>query len=251
LEHAFDAAELWTVLMPLIPYPSVPNYPGVPAIPRTAAGAPSINISIAPATEWVNQAPGELPWGIFTLANAPIYTPTDGGTLSVLSFGFTRAMQVSDFPIEANNANQGASFASFNKVFVPANPVVTLALSGTEGEKIAFLAAIDAACQSTSLYNVYTPDASYSGSQGACTIERYSYQRTATHGATMLIVEVSLKQILQVTAALSDVANGTTAITSPQSPSATSQVSNGITQPSTPQTSWLARIFGGSAVGVP
>ena len=242
--------------MPLIPFPSVPNYPGVPAIPRTAPGSPSINISIAPAAEWVNQSPGELPWGIFTLANKPVYTPTDGGTLSVLSFGFTRAMQVSDFPIEANNAkspsatSQGASFASFNKVFVPANPVVTLALSGTEGEKIAFLAKIDAACQSTSLYNVYTPDASYSGSNGACTIERYSYQRTATHGATMLIVEVSLKQVLQVTAALSNVPIGTTGITSTQSPSATSQVSNGITQPSTPPTSWLAQIFEGGTVGV-
>ena len=237
--------------MPLIPFPSVPNYPGVPAIPRTAPGSPSINISIAPQQqECVNQAPGELPWGIFTLANEPIYTPTDGGTLSVLSFGFTRSMQVSDFPIEANNVSQGASFASFNKVFVPSNPVVTLALSGTEGDKIAFLAAIDAACQSTSLYNVYTPDASYSGSNGACTIERYSYQRTATHGATMLIVEVSLKQVLQVTAALSNVPIGTTGITSPQSPSATSQVSNGITQPSTPPTSWLAKIFGGGTVGV-
>jgi hypothetical protein len=237
--------------MPLIPFPSVPNYPGVPAIPRTAPGTPSINISIAPAQNTsVSQSSSEPLWGIFTSSNAPIYTPTDGGTLSVLSFGFTRSMQVSDFPIEANNTSQGAAFASFNKVFVPSNPILTLALSGTEAEKIAFLATIDVACQSTSLYNVYTPDASYSGSQGACTIERYSYQRTATHGATMLIVEVSLKQVLQVTAALSNVVNGTTAITSPQSPSATSQVSNGITQPSTPPTSWLAQIFGGGTVGV-
>jgi hypothetical protein len=233
--------------MPLIPYPDVPNYPGVPAIPRTAPGSPAINISVAQQQDWmINQAPGELPWGIFTPANQPIYTPTEGGTLSVLSFGFTRSMQVSDFPIEANNTNQGAAFASFNKVYVPSNPVLTLALSGTEGEKIAFLAAIDAACQSTALFNVYTPDASYSGSQGACTLERYSYQRTATHGATMLIVEVSFKQILQVTAALSNAS-----IPAPQSPSAAAQVNNGITQTSTPPTSWLAQIFGGGSVGVP
>jgi hypothetical protein len=250
LDNASNAAKLWVDAMTFIPYPDIPNYEGVPDIPRTSPGSPSINISIAPQQqEWVNQASGELPWGIFTLANAPIYTPTDGGTLSVLSFGFTRSMQVSDFPIEANNTNQGAAFASFNKVFQPSNPVVVLALSGTEGEKIAFLKAIDDACQSTDLFNVYTPDASYSGSDGACTIERYSYQRTATRGATMLIVEVSLKQILQITAALSNVANGTTAITSPQSPSALPTMNNGITQTSAAPNSWLAQIAGPNGTG--
>lgn len=232
--------------MTLIPYPDVPNYPGVPPIPRTSSGSPAINISIAPAQEWVNQATGELPWGIFTTANEPIYTPNEGGTLSVLTFGFTRSMQVSDFPIEANNTNQGAAFASFNKIFQPSNPVLVLALSGTEGEKIAFLKAIDDACQSTALFNVFTPDASYSGSDGACTIERYSYQRSATRGATMLIVEVSLKQVLQVTAALSNVSTGSGQITAPQSPSAASPVNNGITQPSTPPISFLAKIAAGT-----
>ena len=244
--------------MPMIPYPDVPDYAGVPPIPRVAPGEPSINISIAAPQDWmINQAQGELPWGIYTSANQPIYTPTDGGTLSVLSFGFTRSMQVSDFPVEANNTNQGAAFASFNKVFQPSNPVVTLALSGTEGEKIAFLAAIDAACQSTDLFNVYTPDASYSGSDGSCTIERYSYQRTATHGATMLIVEVSLKQVLQVTAALTNVSVASENASSesessppespqaqsPQSPSATAPVNNGNTQPSTPSSSTMQKMW--------
>lgn len=214
--------------MPLIPYPSVPNYPGVPAIPRTAPGVPSIDISIGVGPELVSVSQLEPQWGIYTQDENLIYTPTDGGTLSVLSFGFERSMQVSDFPIEANNTNQGAAFASFNKVFIPSNPVLTLALSGTELEKTAFLTAIDTACQSTDLYNVYTPDAEYSSRvNGACTIERYSYQRTATHGATMLNVEVSLKQVLQVTAALTNVPAGTTGITSPQSPSATSATNGG------------------------
>jgi hypothetical protein len=214
--------------MPLIPFPSVPNYPGVPAIPRTAPGSPSINISIAPAQNTsVSQSSSEPLWGIFTSSNAPLWKAEDVGTLSVLSFGFERSMQVSDFPVEANNANQGAAFASFNKVFVPSNPILTLALSGTEAQKMYFLAALDVACQSTALYNVLTPDASYVAPNGACTIERYSYQRTATHGATMLIVEVSLKQVLQVTAALTNVPTGTTGITSPQSPSATSATNGG------------------------
>jgi hypothetical protein len=235
--------------MPTIPYPAVPNYPGVPAIPRTGLGSPAINISIAANQDFaINQTPGDLPWGIFTQANQPIYTPTEGGTLSVLTFGFTRSMNVSKFPVEANNSGQGAAFASFNKVFQPSNPIVTLAMSGTEGEKIAFLKAIDDACQSTNIYNVYTPDASYSGSTGGCTIDRYSYQRSATRGATMLIVEVSLTQVLQVTTALSNVS-----LPAPQSPSASGPVSNGNTQPSAPPPSWLAQILTSNSnlLGVP
>ncbi len=237
--------------MTLIPYPSVPDYPGVPQIPRTAPGSPSINVSIAsPQSNISSQTTNELPWGIYTYpANQPLYAPAEGGTLSVLSFGFTRSMQVCDFPVEANNANRGAGFASFNKVYQPANPVLVLALSGTEGEKIAFLAAIDAACGSTTLFNVYTPDASYSGSTGACTMERYSYQRTAVHNATMLTVEVSMKQIMQVTASLSNVSTGSTPISSPQSPSAQPQINNGITQTSTPPVSWLARAAQGLGIG--
>jgi len=231
--------------MPSIPYPDVPNYPGVPAIPRNSPASSTIAMQIASPQGGVNQYTGNLPWGIYTSSNQPIYTPTEGGTLSVLSFGFTRSMSVSNFPVEASVSGQGAAFASYNKVYRPSNPVVTFSLSGTEGEKIAFLAALDSACQSTSLYNVYTPDSSYSGSSGACTVDRYSYQRTATRGATLLIVEVSLTQVLQVSSALSNVA-----LPSPQSPSASSPANNGITKTSTPPTSYLAQIATG-AVGVP
>lgn len=230
--------------MTLIPHPHIPNYAGVPNIPRTGPGLPSINVSLDQVQEWVNQSTGELPWGIYTQANQPIYSPTEGGTLSVVSFGFTRSMSVSSFPIEANNTNQGAAFASFNKVFQPSNPIIVLALSGTDSEKIAFLKAIDDACTSTAIYNVYTPDAAYFGSTGGCTLERYSYQRSAIHNATMLTVEVSLKQILQVTAALSN-----STISAPQSPSASTVVNTGNNQTSTVTTSMLAKWFGGS-VGV-
>ena len=236
--------------MPTIPYPDVPAYAGVPPIPRTSPGSPSINMNLASTDSSVTSSTSSEPqWGIFDSSNNPIYTPTAGGTLSVLSFGFTRSMQVSDFPIEANSTGQGAAFASFNKVYQPSNPVVTLALSGTEDEKTAFLSAIDAACQSTTLYNALTPDASYTAANGYGTIERYSYQRTATHGATMLIVEVSMKQVLQVTAALSNVSNGTTGITAPQSPSAAASVNNGITQTSPAPGSWLASIAGPNGPG--
>lgn len=217
--------------MPSIPYPAVPACPGVPPIPRTAPGTPAINIKVANGNLAPNESANELPWGIFTYpANQPLYTPTDGGTLSTFSVGYTRSMQISSFPVEANASGQGAAFASFNKVFQPAKPVVMLSLGGTDAEKIAFLYAIDQAVSSTNLYNVYTPDSSYTG----YSIDRYSYNRSAMHCATLLMVEVSLTQILQVTASYSN-----TPVVSPQSPSSANAVNNGITQPSAPDTSLL------------
>lgn len=207
-------------MCPLIPYPNVPNVPGVPQIPRNSPGSQDITIGVGPAL--VSCSNIEPQWGIYTQDENPIYTPTDGGTLSVFSFGFMRSMQVSDFPIEADpNTTNGAAFASYNKVYQPSNPIVTLAFSGTDAEKSAFLTAIDNACQSTDLFNVYTPGAEYSSRvNGACTLESYNYQRSATRGATMLIVEVSLKQVLQVTSALTN-------IPASQSPSASPATNGG------------------------
>ncbi len=190
--------------MPLIPYPSVPMYPGVPPIPRNSADNTNITFAL-PSPRSVAGSPEPI-WGIFDAAGNPIYTPTEGGTLSVFSFGFERSMGVSDFPVEAlPGSTNGSGFASYNKVYQPANPILTMALSGTEGEKTAFLAAVDLACQTTQLYNVWTPDAIYSSAGGAYTVNQYNYRRSAIQGATMLMVEISLMQVKQVTSSLSNV----------------------------------------------
>ena len=100
-------------------------------------------------------------WGIYSsVSGNPLYTPVDGGTLSFFSLAYSRRMQISDFPIEANTSSEGAAFASFNKVWQPANPIVTFSLSGSETEQYGFLSALDAACASTDLYDVITPEAS-------------------------------------------------------------------------------------------
>lgn len=68
-------------------------------------------------------------------------------------------------------------------------------------------------------------------------IERYTYARRSSKGATLLMVEVSLKEIRQVQASFT-----TAPITNPQNPASTSQVNSGMTQPSTPDTSTLQSI---------
>ena len=227
--------------MTLIPYPNVPNYPGVPSIPRTAPGQPDISVSLdnPETTSPVQNVAYADTWGIYdSTSGAPLYTPADPDALSFFSMAYVRRMQISDFPIEANTSTQGAAFASFNKVWQPANPIVTFAMSGSETEQYAFLAALETACTSTELYDVVTPEASYLG----YSIETYSYQRTAQRGATMLMVEISLKEILQVSPSYGQVA-AASPINSPQSPSAAPPVNSGLTQPTAPPQSVLSGIL--------
>ena len=162
-------------------------------------------------------------WGIFIAGTTtPLYTPQDADSeVSTFAFEFTRSQSIADFPLEGTTPGQGSPFASFNKVWQPATPTVTCAVSGSFVDLSAFLYVLDGACQSTNLYDVYTPDFQYLG----YSIERYSYRRTANRGATMLMVDVSLKEILPISPAYTN-----TPINAPQSPSASAQQNNGQTQ---------------------
>lgn len=222
--------------MALIPYPNVPAYAGVPAIPRTAPGMPAITVTLASVSA-AGGLQANSSWGIFDSSGNPLYAPSSQGTLSTFSMAFMRSTNINDFPIEAGNAGEGAAFASFNKVWQPANPIVTLAISGPNADLGNFLTALDAACLSTNLYTVNTPEKQYVG----YSIEGYSYQRTAQRGATMLLVEISLKEILQVSPSYAS-----SPINSPQSPGATSPESGGLVAPAAPSQSALSKLFSGA-----
>lgn len=230
-------------------YPNVPAYPGVPQLLRpidaAIAAVPELAIGIGALTGILGSALQQTPrWGIFDIAGNQLgatdtstiravsgallgeLTGSAAPVLSTFGFDFMKETRVADFPLE------GGSFASYNKVELPANPVVTLALSGSESDRTNFLNAIEAACRSTDLYLVITPEVAYVD----YTIERYTYARRAQRGATLLIVEISLKEVREVQATFAQVA---TPIVSPQNAAATPQVSNGMTQPTTPDVSTL------------
>ena len=212
--------------MPLIPHPNVPDVPGVPLIPRNSYGTQNITLDMGQSAATISAQ--EPIWGLYDSDNNPIYTPSAGGTISVVSFGYLKATNISDFPVEAlGGATQGAGFASYNKVFQPANPILTLALAGSENEKKEFLESIDTACTTTALYSLQTPDTIYDSSNGGLyTVNQYSYRRSAMQGATLLLVDVSLVEIYQVTSALTNVPAA-------QSPSADAQANGGTVSGST------------------
>jgi len=230
--------------MSLIPFPNVPKVPGVPALPRSPNFPPLARVALGAlqGALWrVFQV--QTRWGIYDKNGNPIADPRrfqdligellnslGGTTVSTGSLDYSKETRVSDFPIERG------SFASYNKVETPANPLVTMSMSGNEADRKKFLDAIDAACKSTDLYSVVTPEVTYID----YSIERYNYQRRNNRGANMLVVEISLKEIRQVSAQYTVSNKGN--IDSPKQPSATPQVDTGKVQAQTPRTSTLKSI---------
>lgn len=234
--------------MPLIPFPDVPAYPGVPSIPRAvnAALPPQLTVALGTVQSILASAfQNPTLWGIFDQfgnqlgvlspglsAGAALLADITGAsapTLSTVSFDFIRETRISDFILEAG------SFANYNKVQLPANPVVTLAFTGSQDDRTSFLNLLNAACISTDLYSVVTPEVTYVNYN----MERYTYSRKAVKGATLIVAEISMKEIRQVSAAFTTV----TPITQPQNPAATPPTDSGLVQPAAPDQSTLKSIF--------
>lgn len=222
--------------MPRIEFPNVPKALGVPDIKRGITNQSITNaaLGIVQGALWqafINQDN----WGIFDVDNnkladikytTPALSRLFGSSQSTLSVEFSKEMRSSDFPLELG------SFASYNKVEMPATPTVVLCVTGTEDERKNFLTALDKATKSTTLYNVVTPEVVYEG----YSIDRYNYSRRAESGATMLIVELSLKQVREVVPLY-----GTATIVSPANPESKPTANTGSVQPEKPKASLLKK----------
>ena len=226
--------------MPLIPFPSVPKLPGVPALPRSAKFPPIVRagLGLLQGMLWrIFQV--QTRWGIWDSKGKPLGDPSKfatleaaglGSTLSTGSVDYSKETRVSDFPLERG------SFAAYNKVETPAAPQVVLCMQGSEKNRRTFLEAIDKACKSTDLYSVVTPEVTYIN----YTVERYNYARHNSKGATLLIVEITLKEIRQVSALYTTSNKGQ--VDKPKEAGATPQADNGKVQAQTPKPSTLKSI---------
>lgn len=144
-------------------------------------------------------------WGIF-LDGQPVVVSDN-----VVSFGFKKSARISKYPQE-----QGA-FASYNKVSVPAEPRLKFSTGGSSADRQAFLASIAPLIEDLNLYDVVTPEVTYSGYN----VVNYDYPRTA-NAAGLITVDVWLEEI--VVAGASEFSNTT-------SPTDASQTNNGLVQP--------------------
>lgn len=231
--------------MPNIPFPNIPQASGVPPLPRSAKVpvAGRVVLGAVQGALW-RAFQVQTRWGVFDAKGKPLGDPSKftgvvGGALEALGFGptvstnsfdFLKATKVSDFPVEKG------SFASYNKVETPAEPVVVLAMSGGESDRTKFLDAIDAACKSTDLFSVVTPEVSYVD----YSVEAYRYARRNSQGATLLVVEISLKEIRQVSAQYTE--SNKAKVSDPKDPAATPKADAGKVQPKAPEVSTLKKI---------
>ncbi|WP_156965855.1 phage baseplate protein [Paraburkholderia bannensis] len=210
--------------MPIISVPLYPDVPFADGVPSVLRAPGTVTISTDPALILAD-AIGILQnvltpvWGVFDDTGLPVAIAD-----TTLMLEYMADSRVANYPQE-----QGA-FGSYNKVQVPYRGTVSLVCGRTVADREAFLAAIDAAKQSTDLYTIATPDATYADAN----IVAYDYRRTTKNGAALLIVNLHIEEIRQT---------GTAAFANTQNPASADPVNQGQVQTQTP-TAAQSALFG-------
>lgn len=190
--------------VPVPQYPNVPVAPGVPPVQRNPFSVPnSIALLVSDAAQIVRMFQGPS-WGIFSSSGAAILT---GDT--TIGFDFRHEYRVSNYPQEAG------AFGSYDKVQTPYDGrltivcggafsinAITSAISATsltgalnaltgESARAAFLNTLETIAASLDLYNIVTPEKTYTSAN----VVNYDYRRTAQDGATLLTADIWLEEI--------------------------------------------------------
>ena len=178
--------------------PNAPNLPfGLTDPPMQEMNPqPWVNPGETPATQGMNQlgSPDTEMWGLYTQGDNPMPV-FDVDTC--VSFKFADTSKISDFPVE------NGAFASYNKVIHAFQPKIKVAVGSSKDGSISsqdriqtLLGKLYQYVRSTNIYDLYMPEYYYSG----VTVEKYDYTRTAIKGRGMLEVEITLMQVIQVSA---------------------------------------------------
>lgn len=92
---------------------------------------------------------------------------------------------------------QSGAFATYNKVATPFDVRVVMTKTGEVADRTAFLIEIEAAAQSLNLYDVVTPEKTYS----SVNIVKIAHRHTERNGATMMTVEIWFLEVRATAAA--------------------------------------------------
>jgi hypothetical protein len=219
--------------LPITPkptYPNIPNVPGSPTVLRQIAQAQNTAVLLVADAAAVLNLFGASQWGLFTQSGAPAFSAGSpglagaiinvltGNALSLGSFEYRSDMQIATAPQE-----EGA-FTSYNKVALPYQARVTYTVSGSSAQRAGFLAAVQAAEASLTLYTLASPEILYAN----CNIIHVDYRRTARSGVTMLSVDIWVEEVR---------VSGVAAFSNAASPGGSTTVNAGTVQPqvATPQ----------------
>lgn len=144
-------------------------------------------------------------WGIF-LNGVPVVTAD-----TVTAFEYRQEWVLSDFPVE------GGAFQSYDKVFVPFDARFRFVSGGSESNRAALLASVQAIAGTLTLFDAASPEAIYL----SCNIRHFDYRRTSTRGVGLIEVDVWLEQVMVTNSPANNTAQ----------PSGASPVNDGSVQP--------------------
>lgn len=122
-------------------------------------------------------------WGVYNLSGNLVFDVD-----TVLDLKQSAKAKASTFPVEKG------TFATYNKVIEPWTNKIRLAVGG-KARMAAFMAALQSELSQANLYNVVTPTVTYMN----CTLEGYDYSQAAEAGLNLLVVDLSLLQVREVT----------------------------------------------------
>lgn len=172
----------------------------------------------------VTASRGGPQWGIFKDGKSVIKTenvPEIGGKLE---------WTISDYPIEEGG------FESYNKVLVPGDFRVQFSAGGSLEKRKALLDSVAAIAGDLLLYDVVTPEKTYS----SVNIVHYDWRRRSNNGLGLMIIDVYLEEVkanatAQFSTAQPDPDTASTAPTksptpAPKSPTASKPKNNGTVQ---------------------
>lgn len=204
-------------------FPNVPIAPGVPPVLRNILNSkPDTGTALKGDTAGANDTSSAPQWGLFDSGGNPVITAD-----SVFGFEFKKSWNIPTYTQE-----QGA-FQSYNKVELPGEPRIVFTQSGSIAERTEFLDQVAAVCASLDLYSAYTPEFVWPSVNA---IDYNVLSRTAEQGATLLKVEIILREV-RVTATQQFTSSSPQTGASPTNtttPSGQAQQNTGAVQPQGP-----------------
>lgn len=168
--------------MPIIPFVNVPFGLGVPAVLRDPANPilPIVTLlSDAQAIANLFKKPISVQWGIYRNGEAMVVAD------SVIGVEYKQDWDLANYPLEEN------SFETYDKINSPFSIRIRFTSGGTEVAREALLASVEAISSTLDLYDVVTPERTYSN----LNVMHYDYSRTAVNGVGMITVDIGLQEI--------------------------------------------------------
>ncbi len=186
-------------------FPDVPDYPGVPSLPRDLHSVLTTVFTALTGDLLDALLPDQ--WGIFDENGASVVDFD-----SFVSFDGKKDYRISNFPIE------GGDFRAYNKVEQPGEYRVSLSCGGSVSDRSNFLSDVAILCDSITVYDVVTPEVTYSGVNAT----GFDYRRTATAGAGLIVVDITLEEVRQ---------SATSQLTNTKEPQGQDDTQDGSVQP--------------------